>query len=115
MIKKPVKPTLKLPNIYTKTLGTNVASLLWLHWWGVLTDKVYGIRGCSKVLRCIFVCFGTMYIEGWVIVTYLLCPICKIGCILDNLAKKAPNLPQIGCFLQKNGIEMGHKITFFEV
>ena len=42
-------------------------------------------------------------------------PICKIGCILENLAKKAPNLPQIGCFLQKNGIEMGHKITLFEV
>ena len=36
-------------------------------------------------------------------------PICKIGCILENLAKKPPNLPQIGCFLQKNGIEMGHK------
>ena len=28
-------------------------------------------------------------------------PICKIGCILENLAKKAPNLPQIGCFLKE--------------
>ena len=52
------------------------------------------------------------YIGGWVIVTYPMHPICKIGC---NLAKKAPNLPQIGCFLQKNGIEMGHKIMLFEV
>ena len=55
------------------------------------------------------------YIDGWVIITYPMRPICKIGCILENLAKKAPNLPQIGCFLQKNGIEMGHKITLFEV
>ena len=36
-------------------------------------------------------------------------PICKIGCILENLAKKPPNFPPIECFLQKNGIEMGHK------
>ena len=45
-------------------------------------------------------------IDGWVIVTYPMRPICKIECILENLAKKAPNLSQIGCFLQKNGIEM---------
>ena len=31
------------------------------------------------------------YIDGWVIVTYPMRPICKIGCILENLAKKAPN------------------------
>ena len=41
------------------------------------------------------------YIDGWIIVTYPMRPICKIGCILENLAKKAPNLPQIGCFLVK--------------
>ena len=44
---------------------------------------------------------------------YPMRPICKIGCILENLANKAPNMPQIGCFLQKNGIEMGLKITLF--
>ena len=58
---------------------------------------------------------GSHYIDGWVIVTYPMRPICKIGCIWENLAKKTPNLPQIGCFLQKYGIEMGHKITLFEV
>ena len=35
------------------------------------------------------------YIDGWVIVTYPMRPICKIECILENLAKKstqfAPN------------------------
>ena len=35
------------------------------------------------------------YIDGWVIVTYPMPPTCKIGCILENLAKKstqfAPN------------------------
>ena len=51
---------------------------------GSLTN---GIRGCSKVLRCIFV---SLYIDGWVIVTYPRRPICKIGCILENLAKKHP-------------------------
>ena len=79
-----------------------------------------GIRGCSKVLRTVH--FGKFwYIDGWVI-AYCHIPNApnlqnwvKIGCILENLAKKAPNLPQIGCFLQKNGIEMGHKITLFEV
>ena len=52
--------------------------------------------------------------------------ICKIGCILENLAKKAPNLPQIGCFLQKKwyrdglqnhafrGIEMVEILNSFE-
>ena len=48
-----------------------------------------GIRGCSKVLRCIFVSFGISM--GGVIVTYLMRPICKIGCILENLARKAPS------------------------
>ena len=72
-----------------------------------------GIRGCSKFLRCIFLSFGISMCG--LLVTYPMRPICKIGCILENLAKKAPNLPQIGCFLQKNGIEMGHKITLFEV
>ena len=73
-----------------------------------------GIRGCSKGFEVHFRKFR--YIDGWVIVTYPMRPICKIGCILENLAKKAwLNLPQIGCFLQKNGIEMSHKITLFEV
>ena len=68
-----------------------------------------GIRGCSKVLRCIFRKFW--YIDGWVIVRYPMRRICKIRCILENLAKKAPNLPQIGCFLQKNGIEIMRWVT----
>ena len=72
-----------------------------------------GIRGCSKGFEVHFREFW--YIDGWVIIKYPMRPICKIGCILENLAKKAPNLSQIGCFLQKNGIEMGHKITLFEV
>ena len=38
------------------------------------------------------------YIDGWVSVTDPMRPICKIGCILGNYAKKAPNLAQIGCF-----------------
>ena len=78
---------------------------------GVLTDKWY--TGKLKGFEVHFRKFW--YIDGWVFVTYPMCPICKIGCILENLAKKAPNLPQIGCFLQKNGVEMGHKITLFEV
>ena len=78
---------------------------------GVLTDKWY--TGMLKGVEVHFRKFW--YIDGWVIVTYPMRPICKIGCILENLAKKAPNLPQIECFLQKNGIEMGHKITLFKV
>ena len=78
---------------------------------GVLTDKWY--TGMLKGFEVHFRKFW--YIDGWVIVTYPMRPICKIGCILENLAKKHPILPQIGCFLQKNGIEMGHKITLFEV
>ena len=78
---------------------------------GVLTDKWY--TGMLKGFEVHFRKFWC--IDGWVIVTYLMHPICKIGCILENLAKRAPNLPQIGCFLQLNGIEMGHKITLFEV
>ena len=78
---------------------------------GSLTDKWY--TGMLKGFEVHFRMFW--YIDGWVIVTYPMRPICKVGCILENLAKKAPNLPQIGCFLQKNGTEMGHKITLFEV
>ena len=78
---------------------------------GVLTDKWY--TGMLKGFEVHFRKFW--YMDGWVIVTYPMRPICKIGCILENLAKKAPNLSQIGCFLQKNGIEMGHKIMLFEV
>ena len=78
---------------------------------GCLTEEWY--TGMFKGFEVHFRKFW--YIDGWVIVTYPMRPICKIGCILENLAKKAPNLPQIGCFLQKNGIEMGHKITLFEV
>jgi len=40
-------------------------------------------------------------------------PICKIRCILKKIAKKAPNLPQIGCFFVENGIVMGRKIFAF--
>ena len=40
-------------------------------------------------------------------------PICKIGCILENLAKKAPNLPQIGCFLQKKWYRDGSQSHAF--
>ena len=80
-------------------------------WGGVLTDKWY--TGMLKGFEVHFRKFW--YIDGWVIVTYPMRPICKIGCILKKLAKKAPNLAQTGCFLQKNGIEMGHKITLFEV
>ena len=75
---------------------------------GVLTDKWY--TGMLKGFEVHFRKFW--YIDGWVIVTY---PMRPIWCILENLAKKAPNLPQIGCILQKNGIKMGHKITLFEV
>ena len=78
---------------------------------GVLTDKWYS--GMLKGFEVYFRKFW--YIDGWVIVTYPMHPICKIGCSLENLAQKAPNVPQIGCFLQKNGIEMGHKIMLFEV
>ena len=35
----------------------------------------------------------------------------KIGCIWENVAKKAPNLPKIGCFLRKIGIVMGRDLT----
>ena len=76
-----------------------------------VTDKWY--TGILKGFEVHFRKFW--YIDGWVIATHPMRPICKIGCILENLAKKAPNLPQIGCFLQKNGIEVGHKITLFEV
>ena len=77
---------------------------------GILTNKWY--TGMLKGFEVHFRKFW--YIDWWVIVTYPMRSICKIGCILENLAK-APNLPQIGCFFQKNGIEMGHKITLFEV
>ena len=73
---------------------------------GVLTNKWYtGMLKGFEVHFCKF-----WYIDGWVIVTYSMHPICKIGCILEILAKKAPNLGQIRCFLQKNGTEMGHKM-----
>ena len=75
---------------------------------GVLTDKWY--TGMLKGFEVHFRKFW--YIDGWVIVTYPMRPICTIECILKNLAKKAPNLPQIGCFLQKNGIEMVTKTRF---
>ena len=74
---------------------------------GVLTDKWY--IGMLKGFEVHFRKFW--YIDGWVIVTYPMRPICKIGCILENLAKRAPNL----LFCRQNGIEMGHKITLFEV
>ena len=54
---------------------------------GVLTDKWY--TGMLKGFEVHFRKFW--YIDGWVIVTYPMRPICKIGCILENLAKKAPN------------------------
>ena len=69
--------------------------------------------GMRKVFKVVF--HNLWYIDGWVSVPDPIRPICKIGCILENLAKKAPNLPQFGCFLRQIGIEMGHKITLFEV
>ena len=60
----------------------------------VLTDKWY--TGMLKGFEVHFRKFW--YIDGWVIVTYPMRPICKIGYIFENLAKEAPNLPQIGCF-----------------
>ncbi len=55
---------------------------------------VDGIQGCSKVLGAlIFRHFW--YIDGWV---SLPDPICKIGCILENKAKKAPKLNKLGVF-----------------
>ena len=45
----------------------------------------------QKFLGCSFVIF---FIYLWVSVPDSMCPICKIGCILENLAKKAPNLFQ---------------------
>ena len=51
---------------------------------GVLTDKWY--TGMLKGFEVHFHKFW--YIDGWVIVTYPMHPICKIGCILENLAKQ---------------------------
>ena len=36
----------------------------------------------------------------------------KIGCILENLAKKHTRLPQFGCFLWQISIVMDHKSRF---
>ena len=52
---------------------------------GVLTDKWY--TGMLKGFEVHFRKFW--YIDGWVIVTYPMRPICKIGNILENLAKKS--------------------------
>ncbi len=46
-------------------------------------------------------------------VTDLIRPICKIGCILGNFAKKALNLAQIGCFSAENGIIEGSQNCVF--
>ena len=64
---------------------------------GVLTDKWH--TGMLKGFEVHFRKFW--YIDGWVIVTYPMRPICKSGRILENLAKNATNLPQIRCFLKK--------------
>ena len=64
---------------------------------GVLTDKWYTgmLKGFEVHFRKIW------YVDGWVIVTYPMRPICKIGCILENLAKKHPICPKLGAFCRK--------------
>ena len=82
-----------------------------LRWCAVTHCKM--VYGDAQSFLVVFHNFW--YINGWVSVPDLIRPICKIGCILENLAKKAPNLPQFGCFLRQIGIVMGLKITLFEV
>ena len=65
-------------------------------------DKVYGYvpafsGGFSQI----------WYIDRVVFVTDESAQFCKIGCILENFGKKAPNFSQIGCFSIKIGILMG--------
>ena len=74
---------------------------------GSLTGWWY--TGMSHGLGVHFHHFG--YLNGWVSVTAPMRPIFKIGCIWENVAKKAPNLPKIGCFLRKIGIVMGRDLT----
>ena len=64
---------------------------------GVLTDKWY--TGMLKGFEVHFRKFW--YIDGWVIVTYPMRLICKIGCILENLAKKHRICPKLGAFCRK--------------
>ena len=65
---------------------------------GVLTDKWY--TGMLKGFEVHFRKFW--YIDGWVIVTYPMRPICKIGCFLENLAKKSTQFaPNWVLFAQK--------------
>ncbi len=67
--------------------------------------------GCSKVLRCFLVIFGLLM--GWFPFQTQCAQFCKLD--FGNFAKKAPNLFQIGCFLQQSGILLGREITLFEV
>ena len=55
------------------------------------------------------------YLNGWVSVTAPMRPIFKIGCIWENVAKKAPNLPKIGCFFEENWYSDGSWFDALEV
>ena len=68
---------------------------------------------CACLLKCIFMKFGISLEGGGGSVTDLIRPICKIGCILGNFAKKALNLAQIGCFSAENGIIEGSQNCVF--
>ena len=63
-----------------------------------LTVKWYtGMRKLSFLV----VFHNFWYINGWVSVPDLIRPICKIGCIWENLAKKHPICPNLGVFCDK--------------
>ena len=64
---------------------------------GVLTDKWF--TGMLKGFEVHFRKFW--YIDGWVIVTYPMRLICKIGCNLENLAKKHPICLKLSAFCRK--------------
>ena len=77
------------PKLAYAALPTKFGSIVYHIWLlmrggGVLTDKWY--TGMLKGFEVHFHKFW--YIDGWVIVTYPMQPICKIGCILENLAKQ---------------------------
>ena len=98
-------------NIVSNTVSYHLLSSLVIKpGGGGLTDKWY--TGMLKGFEVHFRKFW--YIDGWVIVTYPMRPICKIGGIFENLAKEHRFAPNWMLFAE-NGIEMGHKITLFEV
>ncbi len=78
---------------FTRSIDTDVLILSPgdTHWF-----MVYG-QVMLKSFRVLF--RHVWYIDGRVSIPDLIRPICKIWCILENFAKKAPNLLQIGRFL----------------